>query len=363
MVSNHTQNGTFGNLTGPAGDGSGGPLSPILDWFGEPEHLVWARIILTALTLVAAYILARLTKGYLERSARTTAEQRRFDEWQTRALISRTKPIVIATRMGLGILAFILLLGVWGLTTGFVSLLTAAGFAGIIIGLAAANSIGNLIAGFMIFYNRPFDIGDWVEIDTVEGIITDVRAGATFLETWDGEKVTFPNRVVEGTRVKNFSHQRKLRRRFAVGVDYATDIAKAREILLDLIKGHPEVLKEPEPMVIGVAFADSSINLEVRYWILPLRASALRIQTWLMQEIQRAFAKEGIVIPFPQRTLVHRFPGADAPEGETISRLAYDPAKDDMPFPAPPLDPPTDVSSTHAKQESKKVFRNFFGAR
>ncbi len=321
----------------------------------EAEDLVLIRAVTSILILLAAVTLSRLVRRSLEGSAKRTAARNELDDWQTRALVSRSRPIAMVGGIILYIAAIILIVGVWQLQTAFLSLLTAAGFAGIVIGIAAANSMSNLISGFMIFYNHPFDIGDWVQIEDMEGIVVDVKPGATVIESWDGEKITYPNRIVEGSRIRNKSHQRKLRWRFPIGVDYATDIGKAREILLKIIKSHPDVLKDPEPQVIATEFGDSAIILDVRYWIAPLRARVLVIQTWLMQEIQRAFAKEGIVIPFPQRTVVWRFPEGNPPPGDTVSELAYDPDKDDQPWPGPPIDQPLDTTSAYAKQESSPL--------
>ncbi len=336
-------------------------LREFLGWLVEAVHDVWTwlvtteqtlvvRLIATAVVFIFAVILSRWVRASLAKSAKRTAERNRLDDWQTRALISRSRPIAMVAAIVLYIAAFIAVLAVWQAQTAFLSLLTAAGFAGIVVGIAAANSLSNLISGFMIFYNHPFDIGDWVQIEDIEGIVVDVKPGATVIESWDGEKITYPNRLIEGSRIVNKSHQRKLRWRFLIGVDYATDIAKVREILLKIIKSHPEVLEDPEPQVIATTFGDSSIHLEVRYWIAPLRARVLVIQTWLMQEIQRAFAKEGIVIPFPQRTVVWRYPEGNPPPGDTVSDLAYDPEKDTEPWPGPPIGEPLDTTSPYAKQ-------------
>lgn len=324
-------------------------------WLIEAEDLVLVRVAASILIVLAAVFTSRLVRRQLEASAKRTATRNQLDDWQTRALVSRSRPIAMVAAIVLYVAAMIVIVGVWQIQTVFLSLLTAAGFAGIVIGIAASNSLSNLIAGFMIFYNHPFDIGDWVEIEDIQGIVVDVKPGATVIESWDGEKITYPNRIIEGSRIKNKSHQRKLRIRFPIGVDYATDISKAREILLRTIRSHPEVLKDPEPQVIAMGFGDSSINLEVRYWIAPLRARVLLIQTWFMQEIQRAFAKEGIVIPFPQRTVVWRYTEGNPPPGDTVSELAYDPDKDDLPLPGPPLGEPVDTSSPYAKQETSPL--------
>jgi small-conductance mechanosensitive channel len=181
-----------------------------------------ARLLATLLILIAGWLLVKITERALVRSARRLARMRKMDDQMTKALVGRTRPMRLVTALLVFVVSTIIITAIWGLTEVFTGLLAGAGFMGIVIGLAAADTIGDIVAGFLIFYNHPFDIGDWVDIDGTEGIIEDVALGATTLITWDNEKVTIPNRLVEGTKVKNYSHARKLRRRLVVGVEYTS---------------------------------------------------------------------------------------------------------------------------------------------
>lgn len=303
-------------------DGDGASCGSVLEcWFDD--HVVLARIIATVLVLLVAWLSVRLAKRALVRSARRLARLRRLDEHQTKSLVARTAPMGLAIGLGLGIVAFIALLGIWGLQTAFTGLLAGAGFAGIVLGLAAADTIGDVVAGFLIFVNHPFEIGDWVEIDGVQGIVQDVALGATTLLTFDNEKVTIPNRLVEGSKVKNFSHGRKLRRRLAVGVEYGSDLDAAKRTLVEVAKRQEHVLKEPEPTAVAESFGPSSVEIALRYWVEPIRSTAIRAQSDLVHDVHDALRARGIGIAFPHVQVVQARPwriegaGLDAPSGGT----------------------------------------------
>lgn len=306
LVSSHDGNGSANGTSPGETAGRGAPewLQAPLDWVQAPENVVWVRLIVTVLVLVAAWAIARLAGKALQRSARRIAHHRRMDEQQTRAMVGRTRPMQLAVGIGLAVVAVISIVGVWGLQTAFTGLLAGAGFAGIVIGLAAADTIGDVVAGFMIFYNHPFDIGDWVEIDGLEGIVDDVALGATTLITWDNEKVTIPNRLVDSTKVKNFSHARSLRRSVIVSVDYGTDLQRAMGLLIDLAKAHPEVFHDPEPSAVAVGFADSSVDLKLRFYVEPVRSSAIAVYTDLVHQVHDAFHEQGISIAYPHMQIV-----------------------------------------------------------
>lgn len=296
-------------------DDGAGCASTLECWVDD--NLLLARLLGTLALILGAWVGVRLARRALDRSARRLARLRRLDEYRTRSLVGRVQPMGLAVALAIAIVALIALLGIWGLQTAFTGLLAGAGFAGIVLGLAAADTIGDVVAGFLIFVNHPFDIGDWVEIDGVQGIVHDVGLGATTLITWDNEKVTIPNRLVEGTKVRNFSHARNLRRRLAVGVEYGSDLDLARRTLVELAKGHPDVLKEPEPTAIAESFGASSVDLSLRYYVEPVRGNTIRIHNDLILAVHDAFRQRGLRIAFPHMQVVQGRPWrvADAGDG------------------------------------------------
>ena len=198
-----------------------------------------------------------------------------------------------------------MILGIWGVELS--GLLVGAGFLGIVVGFAARQTLGSLIAGFVLMFSRPFTIGDWVEIGDSQGIVTDITIFNTRLENFDGEFVVIPNDRVSDRSVTNRSQKGLLRLRTDVGIDYEADVETAREIALETMEDVDEVETSPHPQVIPKGFGDSAILLELRYWIdHPSPPRKWKAVSAVVTGVKEAFDEEGITIPFPQRTVSGR---------------------------------------------------------
>ncbi|WP_410767191.1 mechanosensitive ion channel family protein [Haloferax sp. DFSO60] len=186
-------------------------------------------------------------------------------------------------------------------------LLVGAGFLGIVVGMAARQTLGSLIAGFVLMFSRPFELGDWVEIDGAEGIVTDITIINTRLSNADGETVVFPNDRVTNAKITNRTKRNRLRLKLDVGIDYDADIEHAEEVATGAFTDLKFVEEVPQPQVIPTTFGDSSIGLQLRFWITnpsaPRRAQA---KAEVLRSVKTAFDDEGIKIPFPQRELLAR---------------------------------------------------------
>jgi small conductance mechanosensitive channel len=198
--------------------------------------------------------------------------------------------------------AGVVVLTIWGLRLG--NLLVGAGFLGIVLGLAARQTLGAVLAGFVLLFSRPFTVGDWVVIDDQEGVVTDVSVVNTQLRTLDDEYVMIPNDQVTGEAIVNRSRGEKLRVTVEVGVDYDVDPDHAADVATAAMEGCDGTLDGPSPYVVGKRFGDSAVVLELRFWIDDPSARRMwRARTEVVGAVKAAFEDEGIDIPFPQRTL------------------------------------------------------------
>jgi len=196
-------------------------------------------------------------------------------------------------------------LTVWGIDLS--GLLVGAGFLGIVVGLAARQTLGSLIAGLVLMFARPFTIGDWVEVGDKEGIVTKITVFNIRLETFDGESIIIPNDRVSDTAVVNRSERGRLRVRVDVGVDYETDPERAQDIALDAIDDVDAVASTPPPQAVPKAFGDSAVVVELRFWIdRPTPQQKWRATASVVRAVKRAYDEAGIKIPFPQRELSGR---------------------------------------------------------
>ncbi|ELZ83103.1 mechanosensitive ion channel protein MscS [Haloferax elongans ATCC BAA-1513] len=253
------------------------------------------RVVLSMILLVGAYVLTSVLGRFITEIASTRPE---ISDHQ-REIIYRLAQV--ATYL----VAIVGILGVWEANLG--GFLVGAGFLGIVVGMAARQTLGALIAGFVLMFSRPFEIGDWVEVGNHEGIVTEITVVNTRIQTFDGEYVMIPNDVVSSESLVNRSRKGRLRLDVEVGVDYGTDLERAATVAQEAVEDLDEVLSVPKPQVVAKRFADSAVVLGVRPWIdRPSARRKWRAQTAVIGTIHEEFQSEGITIPFPQRELSSR---------------------------------------------------------
>ena len=226
------------------------------------------------------------------------------------------------------IAAGIVALSIWGISLG--NLLVGAGFLGIVIGTAARSTLGSLIAGFVLMFSRPFEIGDWVAIGDDEGIVTDITIINTRIRNPSGEEVVIPNDNVANATVTNRTSLERLRLSVDVGIDYETDVDRAEAVIQSVLEEDiPHVLGNPNPQVIPKSLGDSAIILECRFWIdHPSAAKRAMTTAAVVRQVKTALDEAGIKIPYPQRELLgreeaggFRLTGADAADIEGTDQL------------------------------------------
>jgi len=261
----------------------------------DSELRTLGRALGSVVVFFAAYAVAR----YLSTAV---ANLSRHADWLTdhqEEILLRTAQLFLFGFAG------IVILGIWDTNLG--GLLVGAGFLGIVVGFAARQTLGSLIAGFVLMFSRPFTIGDWVEIGGQEGIVTDITIFHTRLENFDGEFVIIPNDRVSDRPITNRSQKGLLRLRIDVGIDYGADPDRARAVAVEAISNCNEIVDAPPPQVFPKAFGDSAVVLEMRFWIdHPTPPRKWKAVSAVVSAVKSAFEEEGIKIPFPQRELAGR---------------------------------------------------------
>ncbi|WP_318569193.1 mechanosensitive ion channel family protein [Salinigranum marinum] len=271
-----------------------GPLVDVIESYSlGPETVV--NGVLAMIILATAYG----TTDLVGRVTRELTDSRHAISEHQREILYRLSQVSIY------VVALSIILGLWGVNLG--GLLVGAGFLGIVVGLAARQTLGALLAGFVLMFSRPFEIGDWVEIGDHEGIVTEITIVTTRMQTFDGEYVMVPNDVVSAESVVNRSRKGRLRIEVDVGIDYDADPRHAAELARDAVRGLDAVLRVPTPQVVVKEFADSAIMLGVRVWIdNPSARRKWRTRTAVVGAVKEAFEREGVKIPFPQREVMGR---------------------------------------------------------
>ncbi len=182
----------------------------------------------------------------------------------------------------------------------------AGGIIGIILGFATQTIIANLFAGLFLYWDKPFSIGDFIEVDNTLGYVIEISLLSTRIKTLDGVHVRLPNEKVFTAKIMNYSKHVARRLTFIASISYREDVQRACEVIRRVITEHPLVLVEPKPIVYVKELGDSGVNIEVYVWV-PSRLW-LEAYTDILWRIKKALTEEGIEIPFPQRDVWFRTP-------------------------------------------------------
>ena len=179
--------------------------------------------------------------------------------------------------------------------------LGAAGVAGIAVGFAAQTTLSNFISGLFLMAEKPFGVGDVVSVGGTTGAVLSIDTLSVKLRTFDNKMVRIPNETIIKTETTTVTRFPIRRADLSVGIAYKEDIARVRELMLDVAHRHPLVLEDPEPMVHMVGYGSSSIDLLFVVWC--VRTDFLKVKNAMLEQVKKRFDDEGVEIPFPHMSL------------------------------------------------------------
>jgi MscS family membrane protein len=215
--------------------------------------------------------------------------------------------IVRGLVVGLGILIALTFLGI-----NITPILAGAGVMGLGVSLAAKDTLSNLIAGLLLIIDRPFQVGDRIELWNAPtetgswGDVIEIGLRATKIRNPDNLIIVVPNNEIMRRDIINYTASgRHIRLRIPFGIAYDADAEKAKAVILEAARATDGVKATPEPVVITRGFGDSTVDLELRVWIREARDRRV-IGDAIGDQVKRAFDERGIEIPFPRRDIVIR---------------------------------------------------------
>jgi len=211
---------------------------------------------------------------------------------------------------GIIILAVAVLLALDVLGINVMPFVAGAGVAGIAVGFAAKDTLSNLIAGILFLIDRPFEVGDRIEVwsspanSATWGDVIEIGLRATKIRTTDNIVIVIPNNEIMMRDIINYTTlSDDIRVRIPIGVSYDTDIEKAKNVILEVAETAEGVLKHPVPKVVVRQFGASSVDLQLRVWIKDARRRMDTI-SFMTDKVKEAFDREGIEIPYPKRDII-----------------------------------------------------------
>ncbi|MEM6840732.1 MAG: mechanosensitive ion channel [Bacteroidota bacterium] len=184
------------------------------------------------------------------------------------------------------------------------SLIAGLGVAGIALGFAFQDIAANFIAGIILAFKKPFNVGDVVEIDGTIGHLNRTDFRLTVIRTFQGQEVYIPNKDVIQKKIINYSITGERRIDLKIGISYGEDLERVQQVTLDAVKTVEGVRIDKDIIFDYYGFEDSSINFNLRFWItFPGEPTILQIINQVFIAIKQAYDSHDITIPFPIRTL------------------------------------------------------------
>lgn len=262
-----------------------------------PILTAWAIKIVLALAIfvIGKWVCKRITSVI-----RKLMERAELDP----TLVNFLSNIVYAILLAAVILAALDVLGI-----PVTSLLAILGAAGLAIGLALKDSLGNFAAGVMLIIFRPFKQGDFVEVAGVSGVVNEIKIFSTILTTGDNKLVIIPNGQVGSDTITNYSALDQRRVDLVFGVGYDDDLKLARKVLTDICAKHPLVLDDPATKIFVLNLGDSSVDFACRPWC--ATADYWTVYGDLLEQAKVELEAAGCSIPYPQRDM-HVFEKSDS---------------------------------------------------
>ncbi|HBO21566.1 MAG TPA: mechanosensitive ion channel protein MscS [Providencia sp.] len=272
-----------------------GALNDATNWFAANQDLLVqyvVNIVSALLILIVGMVIAKAVGRGLHRI-------------MTMKGIDTTVSDFLSAIVRYTIVAFTLIavLGKIGVQTA--SVIAVMGAAGLAVGLALQNSLGNFAAGVLLVIFRPLKAGEYVTIGAVEGTVQNVQIFSTTLKTGDDRIIVIPNGKIIADNIINVSREPNRRTDITVGVDYNSDIDVVKKVLGDIVAADNRIQHDKGVTIRLHEMAPSSLNYLVRFWT--TNGDAWPVYWDLMEEFKRALDKHNIGIPFPQMDVhVHK---------------------------------------------------------
>ncbi len=180
----------------------------------------------------------------------------------------------------------------------FIAVIGALAFA---LGMALQGSLANFASGVLILILKPFRVGDYITTAGEGGTVKEIQVFYTLLDTPDNTRVIVPNSILSNSSMVNYSYNPTRRVDFTFGVGYGDDIDRVKEILAGIAGSQAGVFEDPPPQVVMGEHGESAVIFYLRMWC--AKENYWTIYFEVLEKVKKAFDREGINIPYPQRDI------------------------------------------------------------
>ena len=265
---------------------------------GEPFTVRLSDLLLSLVTLVTSFILARNLPGLLEMTLLSRMKLRAGSSYAMTTLLSYTITCV----------GFIMALSLLGASWVKLQWLIAA--LGIGIGIGLQEIVANFVAGLIILFERPIRIGDTITLGELNGEVSRIRIRSTTVKDWDNKEIIIPNKLLMGEKLINWSLSNPIVRIILpFQVAHGTDPKLVQKLLHQAAKEHDRIVEQPETLVLLMEYSNSSLMYELRTHVAHVD-DRLPVRDELNARVQELFKEHGVNVAYPKQDIFLRSPGA-----------------------------------------------------
>lgn len=254
--------------------------------------LIAKNALIAGITLLVFYILYRIIRSVLQRVIN------RFE-------LGKTVSSFLEMGLKYTLMIFGVITALDQIGYDITSLIAGLGIAGIALGFAAKDTLSNIVAGIFIFWDKPFYIGDLVEIEGEYGEVQGITLRTTRIVTPDGRMVSIPNQNIAANKVISYTMFPHLRLDVDVTIGVNEDIENSRREILSIIRGDERFMKEPQPAVLVQELGDYYTKLQLRVWLDDTRKH-IATRAELREKIKNTLDLAKVEMPFETIEILNR---------------------------------------------------------
>lgn len=226
--------------------------------------------------------------------------------------LSKQALMILRKGIGYGIFIIVVMMVLQEFDVKLTAILGAAGILGIAIGFAAQTSLSNIISGIFLLCEKPFQVGDVIEVGGERGVVESIDMLSLTLRTFNNLSIRLPNETLVKGQLTNITRYPIRRFDIGIGVSFKEDPERITEVLRDLAKHNSHVLVEPEPLIAFTGFGESSLEFKFGVW--HEKDDFIEMRNSILTSIKKRFDEEKIEIPYPHRVIVSPVPETKARE-------------------------------------------------
>ena len=256
-------------------------IESFLNWFYIHAPSILIAIILLFISWWLAGIVSKIALKAMKRS--------KLD-------ISMISFLNSPTKVALKVVAVLIFMGALGVNVS--TIVAALGAVGVTAGLAIKDSLSNVASGMLLVLHKPFNVGDYIELENTQGTVAKVEIMFTTLVTPDNKTVIIPNSVVASHYIINYTSNKTRRLDLIFSIGYNDSIEKARNVIKEVISLNDKIVNKEKSIIVVESHMASSIDLGVKVWC--NSSDFLQLKYELQESVKSAFEKNNISIPYNQ---------------------------------------------------------------